>query len=498
MRLKYPTEPERFIGSEADLNEELRQVVVLTTNCALLYPEFVRLGGANLLLELLSHENADIAAAAILVMEELTDDDVLDSDRGQDEAAQRPGLEAMHAFVQVLRKGQVLALLVSNLSRFNDKPPASDDVAALENYDSDVQGVYHTLSVLENLISLQPDAAEELVASTSILGWLLQRMQYPRFDQNMAYAGEILAILLHDSEANRQVLGEQNGIDVLLQLVAPYRKRDPVDEEETEFMENCFDSLSSALLLDTNKPRFLEDEGVELMILILREKRVSRMRALKVLDIALGGVHGAPQCVRFVEALGLKSLFAVFMLPSEHSTKLRAHTVSGQDMEHMLGLLASLLHNLASDSAPRIRVLAKFVEQDYAKIDRLLELRETTLMRVRKEERGIAHEERLFAARGMDAEAIQELAYLRRLESGLYTLQLTDYLLAWLMMEDDGAQAHIRMLLDRTNQPLQAVIDTLIEYRDNVGDARVAGGDEGEGLPIQGIVQALLEYVQGL
>lgn len=498
MRAKYPDEPQRFIDSEADLNDELRQLVVLTTNCALLYPEFERLNGPSVLVELLSHENADIAGAAIQVLEELTDDDVLDSEE-QDESAQRPGLDAMHALVRALRENQVLALLVSNLSRFNDKPPAEDDVAALENYDSDAQNVYHTLSVLENLVSLQPDAAEDVVANTSLLPWLLQRMQFARFDQNMAYAGELLAILLQDSEENRAAFGAQGGVDAVLKVLAPYRKRDPADEEETEFMENCFDALGSALLLDANKPLFLRDEGIELMVLILRAKRASQLRALKVLDLALAGVAGAPQCERFVEVLGLKSIFPVFMLPLERARKGRAHHgLEVQDMEHVLGIFASLLHNLASDSAARLRVLAKFVEQDYAKIDRLLELREAIVARVRRAERSIADEERLFQARGMDREAITELAYLRRLESGLYSLQLVDYLLAWLLMEDDGAQAHIRMLLERNAVPLQDILGTLQEYRDNLGDAVVAAGGEEGGMRTQDIVQALLEYVQGL
>lgn len=441
MRLKYPTEPQRFIASEADLHEELRGLVVLTTNCALLYPEFVRLGGASALIELLSHENADIASAVIQVLEELTDDDVLDSDAQPGEDTQRPGLEAMHGLVKALREGQILALLVSNLSRFNDKPPASDDAAALENYDSDVQGVYHTLSVLENVVSLEPDAAEELVSSTSLLTWLLDRMQYAvRFDQNTAYSGELLAILLQDSEANRAALGEKGGIDALLKILAPYRKRDPADEEETEFMENVFDALCSCLLLDANKKRFLNDEGVELMVIMLKEKKQSRMRALKVLDHALSGAYGGPQCVRFVEVLGLKSLFAIFMLPTEHGAKGRAHATTAQDMEHVLGLIASLLHNLASDSAERVRVLSKFVEQDFSKIDRLLELRETMAARVQHAERTLAEDVKMYKEQGLEDDEIAELGYLRRLESGLYSLQLIDYLLAWLLMEDDGVR----------------------------------------------------------
>jgi len=36
---------------------------------------------------------------------------------------------------------------------------------------------------------------------------------------------------------------------------------------------------------------------------------------------------------------------------------------------------------------------------------------------------------------GMDSE---DAIYLRRLDGGLFTLQTVDYILAWLMMEDDG------------------------------------------------------------
>lgn len=38
--------------------------------------------------------------------------------------------------------------------------------------------------------------------------------------------------------------------------------------------------------------------------------------------------------------------------------------------------MASLFSNLASDSSPRIRLLAKFVENDYEKVERLLDIRE--------------------------------------------------------------------------------------------------------------------------
>lgn len=52
-------------------------------------------------------------------------------------------------------------------------------------------------------------------------------------------------------------------------------------------------------------------QGVELMILILKQKRAARLGALKTLDYALTRCPAA--CERFVDTLGLKTLFAIFM-----------------------------------------------------------------------------------------------------------------------------------------------------------------------------------------
>lgn len=44
-----------------------------------------------------------------------------------------------------------------------------------------------------------------------------------------------------------------------------------------------------------------------------REKNMSTLRAIKVLDYALQTEEGADNCVKFVEDLGLSSLFSAFM-----------------------------------------------------------------------------------------------------------------------------------------------------------------------------------------
>ena len=84
-------------------------------------------------------------------------------------------------------------------------------------------------------------------------------------------------------------------------------------------MENIFDSICSALSEASVKAAFLEGEGTELMCLMLKEKKLSRTRAIKTLDHALQGMAGIPLCERFVEMLGLKMLFSAFMGKVRHN-----------------------------------------------------------------------------------------------------------------------------------------------------------------------------------
>ena len=60
-----------------------------------------------------------------------------------------------------------------------------------------------------------------------------------------------------------------------------------------------------------------------------------------------------------------------------------------------MGILVSLFTNLASDTPPRIRLIAKFVEGDYEKVERLLEMREAAEGRLRPIERDIATEKKV-------------------------------------------------------------------------------------------------------
>ena len=60
------------------------------------------------------------------------------------------------------------------------------------------------------------------------------------------------------SSDNRRLLGETDGVDILLGQLAPFKRHDPSSAQETEMMENLFNALCSALLFNNNRAKFLK------------------------------------------------------------------------------------------------------------------------------------------------------------------------------------------------------------------------------------------------
>ena len=163
---------------------------------------------------------------------------------------------------------------------------------------------------------------------------------------------------------------------------------------------------------------------------------MSKPGSLRLLNHALGGPEGASCCEKLVEAAGLKPTFALFMKKQDK-----------ENTEHLLGMLASMLRSLPANEAPRIRLLAKFVEKDYQACDRLIKLRREYASKVAVIDREIKQERARLD--GEEANERTDEWFSRRLDAGLYVLQTVDVILAWLVAEDDGARRKIQALADR-------------------------------------------------
>lgn len=109
---------------------------------------------------------------------------------------------------RVQLNNSILDLLVSNLSRLDEKE------------DTDRQGVFQILGVFENLISFMPPLAEQVVAETKLLPWLLERIAQKEYDSNKQYASEIMAILLQQGRENVMKLAELDGMETMLKVLS--------------------------------------------------------------------------------------------------------------------------------------------------------------------------------------------------------------------------------------------------------------------------------------
>lgn len=236
LRARYESEPQKFMASEADLDAEIKSWSLLSEHPEL-YADFAASETVSSLVGLLAHENTDIAIGAIEIISELLDEDV--------EAAQ----EQWDALSAALLEADLMSLIMSNLARLD------------EDNESDRSGVYHSLAVMESLAGVQ-SIAEKF--DEAVLMWLCSRIRKPEkvLGQNKQYAAEVLQVLLQSSSTIRKRLLEIDGVDLFLQLLAAYRKKDPPkDTPEEEYAENVFDALTCVVDEPDGKGKFIEAEG---------------------------------------------------------------------------------------------------------------------------------------------------------------------------------------------------------------------------------------------
>eukprot|EP00955_Chlamydomonas_euryale_P051772 354954-Chlamydomonas_euryale.AAC.8 len=240
-----------------------------------------------------------------------------------------------------------------------------------------------------------------------------------------------------------------------------------------------------------------------------QSKKQSRYGALKLLDFAT--TRYAPPCEKLVDLGGLKHLFGIFMGKAKIKVcgcvwrlNVRIHVAcveggflkqtdgwleqalcgprgdkGGKDVEAELeersvSIIFNLLQNLGTRAGRRERVAAKFVESEFEKCDRLLEVhfRYATSVRAQWERRAAEMEEDGGEGSGVDEDEL----LLARMDAGLFTLQQTATVVAHLWATGDaGLRRRLLVLLHQRGATLSHVRDVLVEYHGNIG---TEGGED--------------------
>ena len=214
MRIKFPDQPDKFMMSEMELHDVVRELQNVST-VPHFYPIMVELNCVSTLLGLLAHDNTDLAVAAVEVLQELTDVDTMQESE-----------EGAEALLESLLANQVCSLMVTNMERLD------------ETVKEEAEGVHNTLAIVENLVELKPEICKDVAEVRSdccnsaglslttnmqagFMNWLVKKLKVKvPFDENKLYASEILSILLQTEPGNRKMFGELNAIDNLLQQVS--------------------------------------------------------------------------------------------------------------------------------------------------------------------------------------------------------------------------------------------------------------------------------------
>jgi len=234
----------RYLDSETELDRSFSFLYPIPQDPLTYYPEII----SNSLLipdliQLLSHENTDIALQVVSALYEMTDEDVGDDavereeeEKAKEEVGRKLRLimgDFVGALVSSKRGGvwrdtsevvdgkrndvacvsqldqSILELLVANLARLNEADEESDRT-----------GVFNILGIFDNLLSFLPPLANQVIEQTDLLTWLLRRITVPVYDSNKQYASEVLAVLLQEERSVRLKLDGLGGIEPLLQAVA--------------------------------------------------------------------------------------------------------------------------------------------------------------------------------------------------------------------------------------------------------------------------------------
>ena len=437
-RAEHADDPTQYMESELQLYDHVTSLQAIAASLNLY--NYLLEGEKpllQLLIQLLTHANTDIAASVIALFLEWVDPSLLDEDERN--------MSNMTSLAKTILE-EAWETIVQNLGRFSipqsETTNSGEDRGVYDDDDPNLKGTDNVLSLLGNLLELDlvvtpslggilgdetQSVAAFVVQQTDILGWLLAPLDDA--DENAGGSTtteefqnrcmELLSLLMQRDDVHlthsdfskipkytptafdeddsteppkkKAKVNEEgaektatiDGIELLLQAIGRFRKKQPSNEDEVEYLENSCMVLSSCLTFSTsNVEAFLKGQGIELVLRCLKERVHAGGTALKLLDFFGSESVHKQSAEHLVAAGGLKYIFPLFLgtrLPKpynfEHASKKTKREWKHSIESHSIRVLYCLVRHL-DDKSPddsKARLIAKFVE-DESKCDRLVEL----------------------------------------------------------------------------------------------------------------------------
>jgi len=212
------------------------------------------------------------------------------------------------------------------------------------------------------------------------------------------------------------------------------------------------------------------------MLRCVKEGRFAAPAALRTLTFAMQNC--TPNVDRFIEAGGLKLVFPVFMgrgFPQKTKGRqkpMKRTREERQTSEHnAITIVASLCTQITEQSTndAQVRLLGKFVENDFEKIERLCELYFKYQMLVQE------HDQKAMTTRDPDSdsedeeEVRQAKRLLRRLDAGLLSLQMLATILVWACFNAQECADRATQKMRQKGRSLAEIKPVIKSYAEDLG-----------------------------
>jgi len=249
-------------------------------------------------------------------------------------------------------------LLLENLSRLNREK------------EDDSQAIYAILAVFDNYANVDEEYCLLIVKKCDLFSKLFHLMQTQRnLDENKMYSAEVMSIYIQiGAEDVITSWVDCLGIEKSLKLIMVYENHIVFTTEENEYLSNLVNIIANGLMTRTAKNKLsLSTRAIPILLEFINKKKLLKQSALKCLDIGLN--QNRDSCFKLVEEGGLKIIFSAFM---KGKAKRRYKENQTEVEEYLVSIILNLFINLRD--VPFKRLLSKFNNKGFEKIDRLVEL----------------------------------------------------------------------------------------------------------------------------
>jgi len=353
-RNKFANTPEKFMESEMELVEELERFRTVATDLSLIpllnsSPDWI-----HIILDLLDHPNTDVTEMVVSLLDEVSE---------IDEAMTVEDIENLKKLFKNLIQQNLMIKLLTNVRRYKT---------------GEFEGISEALEMIENLADLDPS----ILNSIDWKDWsnYLADLLYDRSSASplsRQYGAELTAILLRASAKFKSTfLSDPYGLDKVLASAAHFKASgDPQDADEIEYFENLFDIICDSVLDSGGLEIFLTCSGIDLMLMMLTEKTMCRIRAIKVISFSLSNPSTTGKVANIiVESNGLRILSPLLLRQGEKSLQkaFPKYFSPAQDVEFICSIFVSLIR--FCDPENSCRVFSKLSDKLQDRLGKLIDL----------------------------------------------------------------------------------------------------------------------------